>query len=101
MALMLLFSNVHFMELSAVINEEKHNFSAFGASISESDNPPPIWNNDNSVTMESRSGKIAGSEIGIAFLYNQLDASSNFEITAKAIVRSEERRVGKGCIFSR
>ena len=86
MALMLLFSNVHFMELSAVINEEKHNFRAFGASISESDNPPPIWNNDNSVTMESRSGKIAGSEIGIAFLYEELEADSNFEITAKAIV---------------
>lgn len=86
--IMLLLSNIHFVPITAIISKDDFEFRAFGANVSESGNPPPIWNENGSVTMESHSGKgkIASSEIGIAFLYQQVDANSNFIIHATAQV---------------
>jgi hypothetical protein len=63
-------------------------YSRFGSDTSDSKNPPPTFNSNDSVTLEASGGKIDGSNEGISFYYNKLPADSNFEIVASAAVKT-------------
>lgn len=65
-------------------------FKAFGSGVSDALNPAPEVNSTGSVTMKAlgKGGKIASSQIGVSLYYNELPASSNFTLSAKAKVKS-------------
>jgi pectate disaccharide-lyase len=82
--------NVHVFaeEITAATGETNWEFRAFGSNTSSEKNPPPIVNEDGSVTMIATGGKIAGGDEGISYYFKSLPADSNFVFRAKATVKS-------------
>ncbi|WP_205439657.1 bacterial Ig-like domain-containing protein [Peribacillus alkalitolerans] len=63
-------------------------FSAFGGNTSTTKNPQPTIDEGDSVTMAVTGGKIASGDEGLSYYFSKLLANSNFEIKAKATVKS-------------
>lgn len=57
-------------------------WSTFGNSTSETKNPAPTVNKDESVEIKSTGGKIAGSNDGISYLYYELNKNQDFILSA-------------------
>lgn len=62
----------------------KWKFATFGNGAS--DNPEPKFNDDGSVTLEAKGGKISSSVDGISMLYQTIPVDTNFEFSGKATI---------------
>ncbi|AOZ94532.1 hypothetical protein PNBC_12180 [Paenibacillus crassostreae] len=82
------FSNVNLsIEEPAVVKDWE--FSAFGGNTSAVKNPEPIIHTDGSVTLSAdNGGKLASSEEGMSFYYQEMPADANFEIQARATIQN-------------
>ncbi|SDL83128.1 bacterial Ig-like domain-containing protein [Sediminibacillus halophilus] len=80
---LLIFSNISFSVLAGSnksSNSNEWQFTAFGSNTSEEKNPPPLFHEDGSFSMDAKGGKIASSEEGLSFYFMELPADSNFEL---------------------
>ncbi|MED1561420.1 hypothetical protein AJ85_09245 [Alkalihalobacillus alcalophilus ATCC 27647 = CGMCC 1.3604] len=81
------FSDVEF-SIQPTIGTGDWEFEKFGSNTSDERNPEPTFHEDGSVTLFASGGKVASNDEGVSYLYKQLPADSNFEITTKATVNS-------------
>jgi hypothetical protein len=63
-------------------------FRYFGSNTSGAKNPAPVIEPDEGLTMKASGGKISSTDEGISFYYVEMDADSNFEISADVKVKS-------------
>ncbi|WP_438350885.1 bacterial Ig-like domain-containing protein [Paenibacillus sp. FA6] len=82
------FSNVN-LNIETPVDVGVWDFSAFGGNTSAIKNPVPTVHPDGSITLSAANGgKISGTEEGMSFYYKEMPADANFEIVAKATVKS-------------
>ncbi len=81
---LLVFSSLNPTSFVQGTSSEDWKFSAFGSNTSAEKNPPPIINDDGSVTMGVSGGKIASSKEGLSFQYKKVSADENFELKTTA-----------------
>ncbi|MEI7024897.1 bacterial Ig-like domain-containing protein [Paenibacillus sp. y28] len=63
-------------------------FAAFGSNTSASNTPEPTMNEDGSVTLLAKNGKLAKNNEGMAFYYKEIPADANVEIKTTAKISS-------------
>ncbi|WP_235848337.1 bacterial Ig-like domain-containing protein [Litchfieldia alkalitelluris] len=89
LSLLLVLSNFSGVANAETFSPENQDwtFAAFGSNTGISGdtikNPPPTYNEDGSITIEARGGKIESKGEGISYLYKEFPADQNFTIKTK------------------
>jgi pectate disaccharide-lyase len=80
--------NIHVFAEEGSVSGDTWTFSAFGSNTSSLKNPPPLIHDDGSVTISASGGKLASGDEGLSYYFKTLPAEANFELKAKATVKS-------------
>ncbi|WP_053219954.1 bacterial Ig-like domain-containing protein [Virgibacillus senegalensis] len=85
---LLLFGNLTTTVFAAqtYLNTDEWQFAAFGSNTSEEKNPPPVFHEDGSFSIDAAGGKIASSEEGLSYYFKEISVQSNFEFHTRVKV---------------